>query len=190
MGNVLLVESIGRLRVLRLNRPERKNALNDELFQAITDGVRGAAHDDDVWAVAITGNGDAFCSGLDLSSSAFGGRDADEAEQGAPSDTGADDDVADNIAMLLRVECEKPVIAGVNGVAVGIGLSLAMAADMRIAAPSARFHPGYARVGTSPDGGATWTLTQALGYEPAMRFFLEQRMLNADEALRDRKSVV
>jgi 2-(1,2-epoxy-1,2-dihydrophenyl)acetyl-CoA isomerase len=150
--------------------------------------VRDAAHDDDVWAVAITGNGDAFCSGLDLSSSAVGDRDADAdadaAEQGGPSDTGTDDDVADNMAMLLRVECEKPVIAGVNGVAVGIGLSLAMAADMRIAAPSARFHPGYARVGTSPDGGATWTLTQALGYERAMRFFLEQRMLNADEALR------
>jgi enoyl-CoA hydratase/carnithine racemase len=181
MGNVLLVESIGRLRVLRLNRPERKNALNDELFQAITNGVRDAARDDDVWAVAITGNGDAFCSGLDLSSSAVGGQD--DASRKDPSDTG-DDDVADNIARLFRVECEKPVIAGLNGVAVGIGLSLAMAADVRIASPSARFHPGYARVGTSPDGGATWTLTQAVGYERAMRFFLEQRMVNADEALR------
>ena len=93
-------------------------------------------------------------------------------------------DVSGNFAMLLRVECGKPVIAGLNGVAVGIGVSLAMAADMRIAAPSARFHPGYARVGTSPDGGATWTVTQAVGYERAMRFFLEQRMLSADEALR------
>ena len=180
----MLVESIGRLRVLRLNRPQRKNALNDELFQAITDGVRDAAHDDDVWALAITGNGDAFCSGLDLSSSAVGGPDTEEAGQGSTSDAGADADVTDNFAMLLRVECDKPVIAGLNGVAVGIGLSLAMAADLRIAAPSARFHPGYARVGTSPDGGATWTLTQAVGYERAMRFFLEQRMLNADEALR------
>ena len=82
----------------------------------------------------------------------------------------------------MRVECEKPVLAGVNGVAVGLGLSLAMNADIRIAAPSARFHPGYARVGTSPDGGLTWTLTRAVGYERAMRFLLEQRMVSAPEA--------
>jgi enoyl-CoA hydratase/carnithine racemase len=57
-----------------------------------------------------------------------------------------------------------------------------MAADIRIAAPSARFHPGYARVATSPDGGATVTISQVLGYEGAMRFFLEQRMVSATEA--------
>ena len=83
----------------------------------------------------------------------------------------------------MRSECEKPILAGVNGVAVGIGVSLAMCADIRIAAPSARFHPGYARVGTSPDGGLTWTLPEAVGYERAMRFFLEQRMVSAEEAL-------
>jgi 2-(1,2-epoxy-1,2-dihydrophenyl)acetyl-CoA isomerase len=184
MAGVLVVESFGRLRVLRLNRPERKNALNNELFPALTDAVRDAAHDDEVWALAITGNGDAFCSGLDLeSSSAVGGRDEDAPRQDA-SEPAGDDDMSDNFAMLLRVECEKPVLAGVNGVAVGIGVSLATAADVRIAAPSARFHPGYARVATSPDGGATWTVTQALGYEGAMRFFLEQRMVGAEEALR------
>src|SRR5262249_61563130 len=82
----------------------------------------------------------------------------------------------------MRVECEKPILAGVNGIAVGIGVSLAMAADFRIAAPSARLHPGYARVATSPDGGATMTIPQALGYERAMRFFLEPRMVSAIEA--------
>ena len=75
------------------------------------------------------------------------------------------------------------MLAGVNGVAVGMGVSLAMCADIRIAAPSARFHPGYARVGASPDGGLTWTLPEALGRERAMRFFLEQRMISAVEAL-------
>src|SRR5262249_7802283 len=79
--------------------------------------------------------------------------------------------------------CEKPIVAGVNGVAVGLGVSLAMNADVRIAAPTARFHPGYARVATSPDGGLTWTLTRALGYERAFRFLLDQRMVPADEAL-------
>jgi 2-(1,2-epoxy-1,2-dihydrophenyl)acetyl-CoA isomerase len=128
-----------------------------------------------VWAIAITGRGDAFCSGLDLEKRGDSPPDDD-----APR---ASDDAPDHLALVMRVECEKPVLAGVNGVAVGLGLSLAMNADIRIAAPSARFHPGYARVATSPDGGLTWTLTRAVGYERAMRFLLEQRMLSASEAL-------
>jgi 2-(1,2-epoxy-1,2-dihydrophenyl)acetyl-CoA isomerase len=168
MTDSLEVENDGRLRVLRLNRPERKNALNGELFRAIVGALRDAAHDQDVWALALTGNGDAFCSGLDLAAN-----DPDEDDEA---------DAADNFAMVMRVECEKPILAGINGVAVGIGVSLAMATDIRIAAPSARFHPGYARVATSPDGGATVTISQALGYEGAMRFFLEQRMVSATEA--------
>ena len=174
MTNSLEVENDERLRVLRLNRPERKNALNSELLRAIVDAIRDAAHDEDVWALALTGNGDAFCSGLDLAAN-----DSDPDDR-ADDDDGAD--AADHFAMVMRVECEKPILAGVNGVAVGIGVSLAMAADIRIAAPSARFHPGYARVATSPDGGATVTISQALGYEGAMRFFLEQRMVSATEA--------
>ena len=147
---------------LRLNRPERKNALNDELFGALFAAFREAAHDDDVWAIAITGNGDAFCSGLDLNQSSG----AADSEGDANDDSSAErDDASNHLSIIMRVECEKPILAGVNGVAVGIGLSLAMNADIRIAAPSARFHPGYARVATSPDGGLTWTLTRAVGYD-------------------------
>jgi enoyl-CoA hydratase/carnithine racemase len=174
MTNSLEVENDGRLRVLRLNRPERKNALTGDLIRAISGTIREAAHDDDVWALALTGNGDAFCSGLDLA--------ANESEPDDGADAADGEDAADHFAMVMRIECEKPILAGVNGVAVGIGVSLAMAADIRIAAPSARFHPGYARVATSPDGGATVTISQALGYEGAMRFFLEQRMVSATEA--------
>jgi 2-(1,2-epoxy-1,2-dihydrophenyl)acetyl-CoA isomerase len=174
---VLEVLSRERLRVLRLNRPDRKNALNGELFGALFAALREAAHDDDVWAIAITGNGDAFCSGLDLDqSSAAAGSEGDDS-------SAERDDASSHLSVIMRVECEKPILAGVNGVAVGIGLSLAMNADIRIAAPSARFHPGYARVATSPDGGLTWTLTRAVGYERAMRFLLEQKMLSATEAL-------
>jgi len=171
----LQVEDVERLRVLRLNRPERKNALTGDLIQALTGAIRAAATDDDVWAIAITGNGDAFCSWLDL----------DQSGDDEPSDesTAEDGDGVHNLSVLMRVDCGKPIVAGVNGVAVGLGVSLAMNADIRIAAPTARFHPGYARVATSPDGGLTWTLTRALGYERAMRFLLEQRMVPAAEAL-------
>lgn len=178
MTNVLEIQTDGHLRVLRLNRPDRKNALTGELIQSIVTAVRAAAADDDVWAIAMTGNGDAFCSGLDLSG--IGGDRADEGERVEPSD---EERARDHFALVMRFECEKPILVGVNGVAVGIGVSLAMSGDLRLAAPSARFHPGYARVGASPDGGLTWTLPEAVGYERAMRFFLENRMVPAAEAL-------
>ena len=173
-------ERDGRLLVLRLNRPDRKNALTGALGWALVEAVRAAAHDDDVWAVALTGNGDAFCSGLDL-----GGADPAEPQTSLSDQESAIDDLGwvGHLVLAMRVECDKPVLAGVNGVAVGAGLSLAMAADLRIASPTARFHPGYARVATSPDAGLTWTLPQAIGYERALRFLLEQRMIDASEAL-------
>lgn len=193
MTTSLEIRDDGHLRVLRLNRPDRKNALDGGLFAALAQAFVDAARDDEVWVVALTGNGTAFCSGLDLSD------DDDEDDDGAGDgdvgdrarddgsavdrDAEATDAPAAVMAKLMRVDCEKPIVAGINGAAVGFGVALAMAADIRIAAPSARFHPGYARVGTSPDGGASWTVTQALGYERALRFFLESRMVPADEAL-------
>src|SRR4051812_33010748 len=179
MTDVLEIETDGHLRVLRLNRPERKNALTGELIEGIVAGLRDAAHDDDVWAVALTGNGDAFCSGLDLA----GMSSDDDDDSGGDDDDSGGERERDHFAFVARYECEKPILAGVNGVAVGMGVSLAMCADIRIASPSARFHPGYARVGASPDGGLTWTLPEAIGRERAMRFFLEQCMIGAAEAL-------
>ena len=85
--------------------------------------------------------------------------------------------------LSLRFDTDKPVIAGINGAAVGLGLSLAMAADIRIAADTARLHPGYLRAGTSPDGGLTWSLPTLVGHEAALRFLLESRFVAADEAL-------
>jgi 2-(1,2-epoxy-1,2-dihydrophenyl)acetyl-CoA isomerase len=180
MTPTLEIEAHDRLQVLRLNRPERKNALTEELAWAIIQAIRTAAHDDDVWVIAITGRGDAFCSGLDLSQDDDGPSAVPLSEQDRRID---DLGWVGHMSMAMRLECDKPILAGLNGVAVGAGLSLAMDADMRIAAPTARFHPGYARVGTSPDGGLTWTLPQAIGYERTMRFLLEQRMVDEQEAL-------
>ena len=75
-------------------------------------------------------------------------------------------------------------MGGINGVAAGAGLSLAMACDIRLGARRLRLIAGYPRVGGSPDGGLTWTLPQAIGYEQAMRFLLENRTVDAEEALR------
>ena len=180
MDDVLEVRTEGRLRVLRLNRPERKNALSRDLIAALHRGVRDAADDENVWAIVLTGNGDGFCSGLDVGDASFGDSGASGGDRDAPA---REPPKLDHLTVLMKVECEKPILAGINGVAVGAGVSLALNADIRIAAPSARFHPGYTRVGLSPDLGLTWTLPRAVGYERAMRFMLEQRMVPAQEAL-------
>jgi 2-(1,2-epoxy-1,2-dihydrophenyl)acetyl-CoA isomerase len=179
--SVCEITTDGRVRTIRLNRPEKKNALSNELAWGVITAVEEAARDDDVWVIAITGTGDAFCSGLDLTGGGDGG--------GTPPLTPQElllDDISwvGRFPLVLRMLCEKPIIGGVNGVAAGAGMSLAMACDIRLGARGLRFIAGYPRIGGSPDGGLTWTLPQAVGYEQAMRFLLENRTVDGEEAFR------
>lgn len=178
MSSVLQISDAGRVRTIRLHRPEKKNALSSELAWGVVEAVEQAARDDAVWVIAVTGSGDAFCSGLDLSG---GGEDASPLS----GHTAFLDDISwvGRFPLVLRQLCDKPVVGGLNGVAAGAGLSLAMACDIRLMARSARLIAGYPRIGGSPDGGLTWTLPQAIGYEQAVRFLLENRTVGADEAL-------
>ena len=177
----LAVETVGHVRVLRMNRPERKNALTGALGWAIVRAVAEAQADDQVRVVALSGAGDAFCSGLDL-----GGGDETRPDTGLSDQQLVLDEAGwiGRFLLALRFDTDKPVIVGLNGVAVGAGLSLAMAGDIRIAGETARLHPGYLRAGTSPDGGLTWSLPTLVGHEAAMRFLLESRFVDAQEALR------
>jgi 2-(1,2-epoxy-1,2-dihydrophenyl)acetyl-CoA isomerase len=168
---VLLEETQGTVRILRLNRPAKKNALSGELTRALFSAIDRANEDADIRVVGITGVGDTFCAGADLSPSKNRDSAEDTIERAVQLVTG------------IRVRCQKPVIAGLNGLAIGAGLSLAMCCDMRMASSSATFHPGYARVGTSPDCGLTWSLPQAVGHESAMRFLLEVEFITAQQAL-------
>jgi 2-(1,2-epoxy-1,2-dihydrophenyl)acetyl-CoA isomerase len=163
------------VRILTLNRPTKKNALSSHLTQALIAGIETAVDDDAVRVIGLTGAGDAFCAGADL-----------KERRPAATDSSTPPSVEDQVVRLvsgIRVDCEKPVIAGINGLAIGAGLAIAMCADMRIASAKARFHPGYARAGSSPDCGLSWTLPQAIGHERAMRFLLEPQMMDADSAL-------
>ena len=179
MSDVLKVAQDGHVRTLTLNRPEKKNALSDELAWAIIAGVEEAAKDDDVWVIGITGVEDSFCAGLDLTPS-----EAASASPLSPQSQQLDDlGWVSRFPLVLREQCDKPIVAGVNGVAVGAGLSLAMASDIRIGAESLRLSAGYPRIGGSPDGGLSWTLAQAVGYEQSMRFLLENRTVDGAEAL-------
>jgi 2-(1,2-epoxy-1,2-dihydrophenyl)acetyl-CoA isomerase len=180
MSDVLLTEDEGHVRIIQLNRPEKKNALNDELAWGVLEAIEQAIHDDSVWVIGITGSGDAFCSGLDLSGQGDGATPLTSMESRL-------DDIGwvGRFLLTIRDKCDKPVVGGINGVAVGAGLGLAMATDIRIAAEGARLMAGYTRIGGSPDGGLTFTLPQAIGYEKAMRFMLENRSLSGREAFEE-----
>lgn len=177
MSSLVSVSDNGHVRTIRLNRPEKKNALSQELAWQVVEAVDAAAGEDHVWVVAITGSGDAFCAGLDLAGS----------ESYSPLTPMAAqlDDIGwvGNFVLALRKRCDKPVVGGINGVAVGAGLGLAMACDVRLIARSARLMAGYTRIGGSPDAGLTVTLPQAMGYERAMRFMMENRTVTGEEAL-------
>ena len=177
MTDLVKISDRGHVRLVRLNRPHLKNALSDELAWSIINAVDDAARDDNVWIVAITGTGDAFCAGLDLTMKE---RTSPLSTQNAQLD---DLGWVGNFLLAIRKRCDKPVVGGVNGVAVGAGLGLAMACDVRLVARSARLMAGYTRIGGSPDGGLTITLPQAMGYERAMRFMMENRTVSGEEAV-------
>jgi 2-(1,2-epoxy-1,2-dihydrophenyl)acetyl-CoA isomerase len=179
--STLEITNDGHVRTIALNRPEKMNALNDEMAWAIVDAIEAAATDDSAWVIAITGTGRAFCAGLDLTD--FAG---EKTHSPLSPMTRQLDDLAwiSRFLLGMRQWCDKPIVAGINGVAVGGGLALAMSADIRIMKRSARLMAGYPRIGGSPDGGLSYTLPEAMNYEQAIRFLLENRTVEGDEALR------
>jgi 2-(1,2-epoxy-1,2-dihydrophenyl)acetyl-CoA isomerase len=177
MTDVVKVADVGHVRTITLNRPDKKNALSNALAWGVIAAVEDAARVDDVWVVAITGSGDSFCAGLDLSG---GERFSPLTPQSAQLD---DISWVGQFLLAIRKRCDKPVVGGINGVAVGAGLGLAMATDVRLVARGARLMAGYTRIGGSPDAGLTITLPQAMGYERAMRFMMENRTANGEEAV-------
>ena len=136
---------------LRLNRPESMNAVNAELRAALAAAVRDAERSPEVRVVVVTGSGRAFCSGADVRE--FASREgAVEAISGE----------YERILTGLRT-MPKPVIAALNGVAAGIGASIAMACDLRYATPEAALVEAFVKIGLTPDGGATWFLPRFIG---------------------------
>ena len=177
MIDLITIADAGHVRTITLNRPEKKNALSNALAWGVVGAIEEAARVDDVWVIALTGAGDAFCAGLDL---AGGERFHPYTPQSAQLD---DIGWVGQFLLAIRKRCDKPVVGAINGVAVGAGLGLAMAADVRLIARSARLMAGYTRIGGSPDAGLTITLPQAMGYERAMRFMMENRTVTGEEAV-------
>lgn len=159
-----------------LNRPERKNAFTLEMIDTWAEAVREASADDTVRAVVLTGAGDAFCSGVDLSD--LGGVTPTPLERKRMLTHRIH-----RIALALE-EMDKPIVAAVKGPAVGAGMDMALMCDMRFAGESARFSEGYIRVGLVPgDGGCFW-LPRLVGVAKALELLLTGDFVGGAEAER------
>jgi 2-(1,2-epoxy-1,2-dihydrophenyl)acetyl-CoA isomerase len=171
---------------ITINRPDAGNALNQFMRDRIAEWVRDASSDLFVRAVVITGAGDAaFCTGADLR----GGRHAPRPKpEGAPETV-----VGDAARMIMEgwqsvvtsiLDCEKPVIAGVNGTAAGGGMHLALACDLVVMAEEAKFVEVFIRRGIAPDAGGAWLLTRLVGIQKAKELFFFGDDVPAAEAYR------
>ena len=173
---VLLEAKRDGIATLVLNRPDRLNALNNELSAALAEALGRIAHDDSVKVVVITGAGRAFCAGGDL------------AALGKSRQSGLIQEVEPllraGMQMVVKIRTmPQPVIAAVNGAAAGAGLNIALAADIRIAAEEATFGQTFARVGLFPDYGGTYFLPQLVGHAKAAELFYAGDIIDAKTAL-------
>jgi enoyl-CoA hydratase len=158
-----------RVALITLNDPDRRNAVTADISAALRSAVQAAQDDADVHAVIVTGAGKAFCAGADLT--ALGSATEDGLRV-----------IYDGFLALAN--CTLPTIAAVNGAAVGAGLNLALAADVRIAGPAALFDPRFQKLGIHPGGGATWMLQRAVGPEAARASLLFGMRFDAEAAVR------
>jgi 2-(1,2-epoxy-1,2-dihydrophenyl)acetyl-CoA isomerase len=173
---VLLIDDDQGVRTLTLNRPSAYNSLTTELKNELLAGLRAAAADDSVRALVLTGAGRAFCAGQDLKEHVA------LLTSGDPSPLRTVEDHYNPITLTIA-EMPKPVIAAVNGTAAGAGASFAYAADLRIAATSAKFLMAFANIGLTADSGGSWTLPRLIGYGRAMEIMLLGTSVDAPRAL-------
>ena len=167
MTERILAERVGKVAVLTVDAPDRRNSLTLALSADLAGAVEDAERDEDVHAVVVTGTPPAFCAGADLT--ALG----EAKEEGLR---------AVYAGFLAVARCSLPTIAAVGGAAVGAGLNLALAADVRIAGPRAKFVPRFLELGLHPGGGFTWMLQRAVGVQRARAMTLFGQSLDAAEA--------
>lgn len=189
--NTLRYEVADHILTLTLHRPDNLNAFTVEMAGELIDAFNHASDDDEVGAIVVTGAGRAFCAGMDLSSegNVFG---LDESAQPTLQDL---NERLEDPAMIAGVrdtggrvtlaiyECKKPVIAAINGAAVGIGATMTCAMDIRLASEHARIGFVFNKIGITPEACSTWFLPRIVGISRALEWSYTGEILNADQAL-------
>jgi enoyl-CoA hydratase/carnithine racemase len=171
---VLQQRKSGRVLVLTMSNPAQRNALGPQIYQSATPALRTASIDDSVGAIVLTGAGEHFCAGGNL-------QRLRENRGKTPAEQAASIDLLHNFIRAIR-DCDKLVVAAVEGYAAGAGCSLALACDLLVAARNAQFIMSYVRVGLTPDGGGTWSTTRSLPAQLALEMMVDGAPLLAERA--------
>jgi 2-(1,2-epoxy-1,2-dihydrophenyl)acetyl-CoA isomerase len=178
MSETILRSERDGVLTLAFNRPEKLNAFNHEMTAALIEALEDAARRNDVRVVILAGTGRGFSAGQDLEEFVRRAASPNPPSIAEHLRTGY------NLAATRLREIEKPVIAALNGIAAGVGLSLALACDLRIAADDALLTLGFSRIGLIPDGGASYLLPLLAGFGRGLELALTSSRIDAQEAHR------
>lgn len=179
-----------RVLVLTLNRPEQLNAFSVQMANELVDFFERASDDDDIGAIVVTGSGRAFCAGMDLNreGNVFG---LDESLTPCLTDMQerrAEDQIKHGVAdtggrvALAIFECKKPVIAAINGAAVGIGATMTLAMDIRLASEKAKIGFVFGKLGIVPEACSSWFLPRIVGIQQALEWVYSAEIFDAQTA--------
>lgn len=168
----------GPLLILTLNRPDRLNAFTHVMRDELINAFDKADEDDDVRAIIMTGAGRAFCAGADL---AAGGDTFNYDARGVKSDTDIHRDGGGRVTLRM-FQCKKPIIGALNGAAVGIGVTMTLPMDIRIASTESKFGFVFSRRGIVPEACSSWFLPRIVGISQALDWVYSGRVFPAEEA--------
>jgi enoyl-CoA hydratase/carnithine racemase len=186
----LVLQNLDGILILKLNRPETMNAFTVQMANELINAFQVASDDDAVRAIILTGKGKAFCAGMDLSveGNVFG---LDESLQPTLQDMNdrLDDPIMINGARdtggrvtLAMFDCNKPIIAAINGAAVGIGATMTLAADIRLASTKATIGFVFGKIGITPEACSSWFLPRIVGMSTALEWVYSGELLSAQDA--------
>jgi len=176
--------------VLKLNRPDEMNSFTVEMAHELIDVFNRASNDDSVKAIILTGEGRAFCAGMDLNSAGnvFGLDESLKPTLEELSDRLEDPEMIKGVrdtggrVTLAMFDCNKPIIAAINGAAVGIGATMTLAADVRLASSKAKIGFVFGKIGITPEACSTWFLPRIVGMSQALEWVFSADLLTAEEA--------
>lgn len=171
----MLYETKGKVAILTINRPESRNAFSPEMIRLWREYLEEAKKDDSVSVVIVTGAGDTFCSGGDIRDMAEGKLQSWDMKKFLWEGV--------HRVILTLEDLDKPVIAAINGAAMGAGMDMAIMCDLRVASDKARLGESYIQMGLCPGDGGAWFLPRLIGVSKALELFLTADILDAGQSL-------
>tara|TARA_B110000444_G_scaffold209821_1_gene204881 strand:- start:22814 stop:23596 length:783 start_codon:yes stop_codon:yes gene_type:complete len=174
MEKAVLYEVSEGVALIKLNRPDRYNAVNQDLADGISTSLDKAKEDDSVRAIVLTGLGKGFCAGADMM--VFGGEVTPEQRR---------DYIIDQYQPLMHkfFNLNKPIIGAINGTAAGVGAAFALACDLRVMSDKSAILYAFVNIGLGPDGGASWLLSRQVGYSKAFEIAISGKKVMGQECL-------